>query len=459
MAIPRFWPRTLRWRVFLLVSGLLLLLLITAIATTVSRVHVTEADSRVRDTLRPAQTAAADLAKGYVDMETGERGFLLSRDPQFLEPYDNGSAAVGAARDRIARLLDGEPESVALLADVDAAGTAWRTQAADPAIALARADGVIADGVPGKALFDTLRTRIAELQNHVDELISAGLASSNRASGTADVIATVCVGLALVLGAASVFLLRRSLVVPLDRLVSQVREVSGGDLRREVEASGPEELAALGEAVEAMRTRILSEAEQVAAASNRIARLEETDRIARRLGDTAIRRLYGITLDLQSAAARFPRSGSAMATAITGIDRTISALRTSVYGPAAPGTRPTLRAQVSEVVGELESVHGSAPGLVLAGDLDDEPPDDVVAEVVQVLRDLLHAVAVPGGGAEEVELAPARGAIRLRVVGAVSDDQVAALRAAVAEVSGDAVVRPAPGHFTVEWSRPLRPDS
>ncbi|WP_233157122.1 MULTISPECIES: CHASE3 domain-containing protein [Amycolatopsis] len=453
MTIPRFRPRTLRWRVFLLVAGLLVLLTTTSIVATAARVHVSDAGSRVRDTLRPAQAAVAALGKGYVDMETGERGFLLTRDPQFLQPYDSGRAAVSEAENHIARLLADDAETITLLREARAAGTAWRTQSAEPAIALARRDGTLADNQPGKALFDTLRARLAALQNRVDQLIEAELASSRRVNATANVTTGVCVGLALVLGLASVFILRRSLVAPLNRLVAQVREVSGGDLHRTVEAAGPDELTGLGEAVEAMRVRILSESEQVAAAANRIARLEETDRIAHTLGETAIRRLYGITLDLQSAAARFPRSGPVMATAISGIDRTIAALRTSVYGTAAP-TRSSLRAQVSEVVGELETTHGRVPELVLTGDLDVAPPEEVVAEVTQVLRALVRAAAVPGGGAEEVELVLSGQAIRLRVACVVPDSRVAGVERAVAEASGDAVVRREAGRVTVEWRRP-----
>ncbi|GAB3567639.1 hypothetical protein GCM10027445_16250 [Amycolatopsis endophytica] len=450
MTIPRFRPRTLRWRVILLVGGFLLLLLTTATVATVARFHVSDVGSRVREVLRPAQIATAGLGRAYVDMETGERGFQLTRDPEFLKPYDSGREAAAAARDRLGQLLGDDPGSVAILADIDAAGEAWRTRVAEPGIALAGRGGAVTNE-PSTALFDTLRTRLGSLENHVNALVAAGLASSSGASTTANVTTAVCVGLALVLGLVAAFLVRRSLVVPLDRLVSQVREVSGGELHREVEASGPGELAELGTAVEAMRVRILSETEQVAASAHRIARLEETDRIARSLGDTAIRRLYGITLDLQSAAARFPRSGPVMATAITGIDRTISALRTSVYGSAPAGTPATLRAQVSEVVGELETTRGAAPGLLFTGHLSAEPPVDVVAELVQVLRELLHAATVPGGGAEEAELALADAAITLRVVAAGRPG----VREALAGVREGVVVRVGPDRVTAEWRRPL----
>ena len=459
VTIPRLWPRTLRWRVFLLVSGLLALLTTTAIVATAARVHVTDVGSRVRDTLRPAEAAVVALRQGYVDMETSERGFQLSRDPQFVPPYESGSAAVTEAQNRLRQLLGGDPESGPLLADVEAAGSAWLTQVAEPAIAMAATGGAIANAPLGVALFDTLRARIAALDNHVNQLIVSGLASSRAATDTANVTTAVCVGLALALGMVTILILRRSLVAPLERLVAQVRQVSSGDLHREVGASGPDELVALGEAVEAMRVRILSESEQVAAAANRIARLEETDRIARTLGDTAIRRLYGITLDLQSAAARFPRSGPVMANAISGIDRTISALRTSVYGPVPSSTPSALRAQVSEVIAELESTHGHTPVLVVTGHLGVPPAEEVVAEVVGVLRDFLHAASAPGGRPDEVELTLTDQAIRLRVVSAVADERAAEVAQALAAVCGDAVVHREPDRVMVEWDRRLRPES
>ena len=60
--------------------------------------------------------------------------------------------------------------------------------------------------------------------------------------------------------------------------MSQVNQVSEGDLDRSVQESGPLELAAVARAVEAMRTRILSETRHIAQMQEELARHEKAER-------------------------------------------------------------------------------------------------------------------------------------------------------------------------------------
>ena len=52
--------------------------------------------------------AQANLSeKLMLDMETGKRGYLLSGDPHYLEPYRNGVAQIGPALDNLDAALGG----------------------------------------------------------------------------------------------------------------------------------------------------------------------------------------------------------------------------------------------------------------------------------------------------------------------------------------------------------------
>src|SRR3954451_9074268 len=54
-----------------------------------------------RGDLRVAAAEVADLRLAYSDQETGVRGYLLSGDSSFLDPYNDGVSRAQAVRDRL----------------------------------------------------------------------------------------------------------------------------------------------------------------------------------------------------------------------------------------------------------------------------------------------------------------------------------------------------------------------
>ena len=417
--LTRAWPQTLRWRVYALVGGLLLLLLVTAAATTAARLYATSVGDHVRGTLRPAQQSAAALSKDYVDMETGVRGFLLTRDEQFLAPFESGQADVLRRETDLRQLLAFDEPSLRLLLAVDEARAGWLDASITPSLAAARSGAPMSNALLGREAFDVVRTRLADLQSHIDELTAAGLQRSTAAQNAANSVTIGCAVFALLIGLVTVLLLRTSLDGPLRRLLDQVRWVADGDLGRRVDADGPQEVAELGRAVESMRVRIVGEMGRASEAADQVVRLEETDRIARELGDTVIKNLFGIGLALQSAIDRYPVAQPVFRRAIADLDQAVNQLRSALYGHLPSPVGPSLGLAVQTLVSELESGAGVVPELVLTGDLDHELPDEVAAGVLGVLEEALSVLLEPGGPVE-IELARAGGAVRLRITGPVS---------------------------------------
>ena len=66
-------------------------------------------------------------------------------------------------------------------------------------------------------------------------------------------------GIVVILVILTLFLLRRWINDPIERLAEEVRTVAEGDLDRPIEPSGPPELASLGADVEGMRRRLRNE--------------------------------------------------------------------------------------------------------------------------------------------------------------------------------------------------------
>lgn len=443
---------------YTLVGGLLTLLLITATATVVARLTVAAIDRQLGATLRPAQSAAADLSGGYGDMETGERGFLLTHDARFLQPYQSGGEAVARARSRLASLLGDDPTTQRLLAAVIDQGGAWQRGSAEPDIAAARADmlagsALTASAIAGKNRFDALRGRLSALRSRIDALSTSATQTASDTQALATLVTLLCAAAALGLSAVAVLLPRGSLMRPVNRLLAQVRGVAGGDLDRNVVVDGPAEIVAVGDAVEAMRLRIRAEIAAATAASDQVARLAEADRIARDVGSRVAEILFATNLAVQSAASRFPPARPALASVTGGLDHAVEQLRLAMYGDPAQDRRQPLGAVVAALIGELEPQLASPPEVRLDGDLSRELPDAVVADVVEVLRRALPTLT--GDGPAEIALTMTATELTLRLSAvtspAESRDTDATVLARSRLVDGIRTTRQDARSLVVEW--------
>jgi two-component system, NarL family, sensor histidine kinase DevS len=203
---------------------------------------------------------------------------------------------------------------------------------------------------------------------------------------------------------------------------TQVRGVLWAGRRRGQPAFGPEELdMAAGFANQAALAIELAEAR---AEQQRVAMLDERDRIAADLHDHVIQRLFAAGLGLQSTAATLGPGTPAdrILVAVDELDDTIRQIRTSIFQlqqvrtPAVRG----LRARLLDVATELTAVLGFAPALRLSGLLD-TLPDDLGEDVVAVVRESLTNVARHARArAVEIDVA----AVESRLTVEVRDDGI-----------------------------------
>jgi light-regulated signal transduction histidine kinase (bacteriophytochrome) len=121
----------------------------------------------------------------------------------------------------------------------------------------------LADAERGKALFDRAGAAMAALKTKVEEASAAGRDNVTNVATQAFWL-VIGLGLLLVLIIAGVaVMLYRIVIAPLTGLAADVRQVSSGDFAHAVEAGGPRETVMLGQDVEAMRVRILSDLEEL----------------------------------------------------------------------------------------------------------------------------------------------------------------------------------------------------
>ena len=108
----------------------------------------------------------------------------------------------------------------------------------------------------GAGLFDQLRTDLDALGRRVT---AVGVVADDRAADTRRQLTFLVVVFVLLLFAVTVvaaWLIRRWVTRPIDRLVSDVRRVRGGNLDAPIRTSGPPEIAELAEDIDDMRRAI-----------------------------------------------------------------------------------------------------------------------------------------------------------------------------------------------------------
>src|SRR5512135_3817131 len=96
----RWWPPTLRARVIGLLGSVLLIILVAGGVLSMSTRRSATATRELRDELQPATVTAQALLGHLVDQETGARGFVITGDPRYLEPYISGQISPASARRR-----------------------------------------------------------------------------------------------------------------------------------------------------------------------------------------------------------------------------------------------------------------------------------------------------------------------------------------------------------------------
>jgi len=156
--------------------------------------------------------------------------------------------------------------------------------------------------------------------------------------------------------------------------------------------------------------------------AERIALLQDRDRIARDLHDLAIQRLFAAGMTLQSTQ-RFvdhPEAVARLSRTVDDLDETIKIIRSTIFGLRTHGggakEAAGLRARVSQVVSEAATSLGFSPALRIEGLVDTDVPGDVADHALAVLGEALsNVVRHSGARSVDVHLRCAEGELTLTV--------------------------------------------
>ncbi|MEG2033329.1 MAG: CHASE3 domain-containing protein, partial [Janthinobacterium sp.] len=252
-----------------LYGGFAIIVLLLAALVTVATLNVARlADANAINT-HTYQVLAENSAilESLINMETGQRGYVITGAEASLEPYKAGQAAFGAHLDKARALTSDNPAQQERLAKLDAAKQAWLAGALEPVIALRRA---VAQGTAaiepvlalekegrGKQGMDAMRALLGEIGQA--ETVLLAQRSEAAAALQARTHWTLLGGgaLALLLAAAIAWWLARNISVPLRSAIGVARQVAQGDLTVQVEVRSKDETGELMQALKDMTASLL----------------------------------------------------------------------------------------------------------------------------------------------------------------------------------------------------------
>lgn len=185
------------------------------------------------------------VAEQLIDQETGLRGYLITGESDFLEPYQQAQTTISPALDRLAELIAGRPAPLEIVATIRSNYGQWRTYAQD-LIRLRDAGGDSAAAVRqrvGKNLMDTMR---AQLQSVLRTEVALRDQRSQAAQRSTQVVIISSIAGALILGGMLALFLRRQL---LDLSSSYKQALQASEQRAEEIKTGAQRYRDLSDAM------------------------------------------------------------------------------------------------------------------------------------------------------------------------------------------------------------------
>lgn len=202
------------------------------------------------------QHLVTTITLDLVNMETGQRGYLLSGQEASLEPYKAGQKSI---RNNLSKLKNYTRSTSITTADIRRLETAiqnWVDKAANPEISARREvnnHSLTIDDVAtmmkegsGKLLMDASRTQLKEIIDAEEVLI--GIRSKQQQSDSRFTINFTLLGTlaAVLLGVGVAFAVTRSVTQPIKQVNQLLGGITKGDLTQRVSVNSKDEMGEMG---------------------------------------------------------------------------------------------------------------------------------------------------------------------------------------------------------------------
>jgi signal transduction histidine kinase len=292
-------------------SGLLATVIGAAFAVLLSSVADLRASEHRARLSEEVLVVANRLERLVVDLETGQRGFVITGQERFLEPWHDAQIAAPGQAATLERLVAGNPEQLARAQRIAQTITSYLRDSLR-LVATARRDLAAAQTVAateeGKRRVDAIRAEFDRFMETERGLAVARQQRSDAAAQRAIVAAAAGLGGSILLVVLFAGYLTRAIVQPVRRAAAMAGRLAGGDLGARTTERGIGEIGVLERSFNTMASSLQHSREELAASRTRVVAAGDLARrrIERDLHDGTQQRLVSLVLDLRAAEAAVP---------------------------------------------------------------------------------------------------------------------------------------------------------
>lgn len=257
--------------------------------------------------------AANDLERLVIDLETGQRGYVITHDESFLQPWTVARASFEPKAAELRRLATGHDSDQGRRAGrIARDGAAYIRGYSEPLVRVTERDPAAAKAllraVEGKQRIDRIRQEFQDFGRIEQRLAVERDARSRDAARRATVVAVGGVGASIVLIVGFGGYLVRGVVRPVRRTSRMAGEVACGNLGARVPETGKAEIGHLERSFNSMAGSLERNRDELTASRARIVAAGDAARrrIERDLHDGTQQRLVTLGLELRMAQADVP---------------------------------------------------------------------------------------------------------------------------------------------------------
>ena len=247
--------------------GIVVVLLVALVAIAYTSFNALSNANRLNVHTYAVLAESNAILDSLINIETGQRGYVISASEASLDPAVNGKQSFGRHVAAARKLTADNPAQQKRLDALEQAQKEWlsaaidpaiaiRRDAADPAAGLAAAAAFVAEG-RGKRMMDSMRGLLAEIANEESRLLEQRGA---QATALQDRTGAILIGggaFTAVLAMLAATLMARNIVPPLQAAVGMAQRVAAGDLTAQIDARGRDEIADLMRALRNMNASLV----------------------------------------------------------------------------------------------------------------------------------------------------------------------------------------------------------
>jgi signal transduction histidine kinase len=300
-------------RRMLISSGLLALIIAAAFAVLLSSVADLRATQQRARTSEEALIVANQLERLVIDVETGQRGYIITGEERLLQPWTAARAAIPNQASTLEQLVADNPAQEARARALTQATASYVTDYSIPLVNQARRNLAAARSVAAttedRQRIDDIRAEFNRFVASEQNLAGAREDSSEDAAQMAVTAAVIGLAGSMLLIGLFAWYLTRAIVDPVRRTAAMADRVAGGDLGTRITEHGVGEIGVLERSFNSMASSLEQNRDELAASRTRIVAAGDhaRRRIERDLHDGTQQRLVALALELRAAEAALPQ--------------------------------------------------------------------------------------------------------------------------------------------------------